>query len=322
MKKRKKILIIDDDEQYLNYLKKVFSEQLPEYSILPTDIIQMMKAFDTSVKNVNIADFTRKQIKENYDEIVLIISDIKFGAQEKGGNDLIKKIRKYSDSEMMPTYLTAIIPIIALTQYPEKKSDIIDDGASLSLLKPDKSDSNKSAERELISTIKSQITLFNNQLELLEYVSYPPEIKSNIIRFKNNNKEKKTAFIMSSFSSNHTSIINKIKEVLGKHNIEGVIANTNYHDNLLNNIKVHMHGCDFGIGVFTHIDNDNFNPNVSLEVGYMMALNKHVLLLKEKHFERLQSDLDGLLWKQFDAYNLDTIEEEVVDWLKDKNIID
>ncbi len=54
----------------------------------------------------------------------------------------------------------------------------------------------------------------------------------------------------------------------------------------------------------------------------MMGLNKNVLLLKEIHFERLQSDLDGLLWEPFDAFNIEsTIPKVLEKWLRDMNII-
>jgi len=40
-----------------------------------------------------------------------------------------------------------------------------------------------------------------------------------------------------------------------------------------------MHGSAFGIAIFERLTSDIFNPNVSLEVGYMMAMHKPILYL-------------------------------------------
>lgn len=60
-----------------------------------------------------------------------------------------------------------------------------------------------------------------------------------------------------------------------------------------------MYSCDFAIAIFERITEDNFNPNVSLEVGYMMGINKSVLFLKDKTLKSLQTDLAGKLYKEF-----------------------
>lgn len=45
-----------------------------------------------------------------------------------------------------------------------------------------------------------------------------------------------------------------------------------YCDDLFLNIKTYMHGCSFVLALFERINSNYFNPNISLEVGYMMAL--------------------------------------------------
>lgn len=47
-----------------------------------------------------------------------------------------------------------------------------------------------------------------------------------------------------------------------------------------------MHGCEFGVAVFDRITEDDFNPNVTLEVGYMLGMGRNVLLLKDKTPEK------------------------------------
>src|SRR5689334_24260216 len=45
-----------------------------------------------------------------------------------------------------------------------------------------------------------------------------------------------------------------------------------YADWLWASVEAYMAACDFGIAVFEQIDDRDFNPNVSLELGYMLAL--------------------------------------------------
>ena len=135
----------------------------------------------------------------------------------------------------------------------------------------------------------------------------------------------KTAFIMMQFSNTkaHTSISNEVKRVLTKHGIIGLRADDKeYSDDLFANIKTYMHCCDFGIAVFERLLADTFNPNVSLEVGYMMGINKPVCLLKDATLKGLNTDLVGKLYKSFDTQDIcRTLEPELEKWLSDRNFI-
>jgi len=82
-----------------------------------------------------------------------------------------------------------------------------------------------------------------------------------------------------------------------------------------------MYGCHFGIAVFDRIEADDFNPNVALEVGYMLALNKSVCLLKDRTLKALHADLVGRLYRHFDPQNiLNTIPTELSKWMSDKDL--
>ena len=45
-------------------------------------------------------------------------------------------------------------------------------------------------------------------------------------------------------------------------------------DGLWDNIVLYMRHCRFGLVVFEDIDEREFNPNISLELGYMYALGR------------------------------------------------
>ena len=113
------------------------------------------------------------------------------------------------------------------------------------------------------------------------------------------------------------------QKCLDTHDIRGVKADDKqYHDDLLSNVQTYLYGCGFGIAVFERIEAEDFNPNVSLEVGYMLAMKKPVCLLKDQTLKTLPTDLVGKLYKEFDPQDSDnTIPDEISKWLSDKGIV-
>jgi len=132
-------------------------------------------------------------------------------------------------------------------------------------------------------------------------------------------------FLMMKFEDTpiQIQIINHISEILKSNNLMLLRADfKQYSDDLLTNIKTYMHGCGFGIALFERINSNYFNPNVSLEIGYMMALNKPILFLKEKTLTSLHTDLVGKLYSEFDFQNPEeTLNFVIQKWLTDHEII-
>jgi len=89
-----------------------------------------------------------------------------------------------------------------------------------------------------------------------------------------------------------------------------------YTGDVWSNIEVHLSGCRYGIAVFEDIDQRDFNPNVSLELGYMMGLQKRCLILKEKRLPQMPADVVHKLYKTWDAFNIEeTVSAEVTRWI-------
>lgn len=152
-----------------------------------------------------------------------------------------------------------------------------------------------------------------------------PEIASGIEKFRQDYpSSQRTAFIIMQFGTTtlHQDIVDCIKDQLGKHGITALRADDKeYLDDLFPNIKVYMHACDFGVAVFDRITEDDFNPNVTLEVGYMLGMGKDVLLLKDKTLKSLTTDLTGRLYKPFDTTDVTgTIPLQIKKWLTDKGL--
>jgi len=152
-----------------------------------------------------------------------------------------------------------------------------------------------------------------------------PEIASGLEKFRADHPlGAKTAFIIMQFGATkqHAAVVECIKSSLKARGIVALRADDKeYMDDLFANIKTYMHACDFGVAVFDRITEDDFNPNVSLEVGYMMGMGKDVLLLKDRTLRNLHTDLAGKLYKQFDTMDVDgTMPPQIDKWLTDKGI--
>jgi hypothetical protein len=151
----------------------------------------------------------------------------------------------------------------------------------------------------------------------------PVEITESLKRFRAKHPDPaKVAFLMMRFgkTKTHENIVAGIRTALEPFGIAAVRADDNqYHDDLFPNVLTYIHGCGFGIAVFERIESEEFNPNVALEVGYMLALKKNVCLLKDRTLKTLQADLVGKLYRVFDPADPGgTIPNELSPWLTDK----
>jgi len=91
--------------------------------------------------------------------------------------------------------------------------------------------------------------------------------------------------------------------------------------NLWDNVCTYMICCKYGVAVLEDIIQEEFNPNVALEYGFMRGLGKHTLLLKEKRFHP-RADILGTLYSEFDMLNINTtIDNAINQWVKEMDII-
>ena len=150
----------------------------------------------------------------------------------------------------------------------------------------------------------------------------PKELSESLERFYADHPDSsKVAFVMMQFGHTpaHEKIVDGIRAALSVLGVAAVRAyEKEYHNDLFYNILTYMHGCGFGIAVFERLEEDSFNPNVSMEVGYMLALRKPICLLKDKTLKTLPTDFIGKLYRVFDPQEpTSTIPGELSRWLKD-----
>jgi hypothetical protein len=148
-------------------------------------------------------------------------------------------------------------------------------------------------------------------MESSSYHSLSPNPRSNVflmVRFRD--------------SEHHEKIRKVIDEILSEYSLRLIRADfKHYHDELWGNVKHCMEQSAYGIAVFEQINEQATSPNVSFELGYMLAKEKTCLLLKEKGVAQLQADLVGHLCRTFDADRIEeTVGFELRNWLRDLGI--
>jgi len=152
-----------------------------------------------------------------------------------------------------------------------------------------------------------------------------PELQHFLEEFRRDHPDvTRCGFLMMPFTNTHLhiAITEAIRATCTEHGLTALRADDHrYSDDLLPNIRTYMHGSAFGIAVFERLTEDQFNPNVSLEVGYMMALGKPVCLLKDSTLHALQADLVGRLYENFDVQRPhETLPAVLTKWLREKGI--
>jgi hypothetical protein len=95
-----------------------------------------------------------------------------------------------------------------------------------------------------------------------------------------------------------------------------------YVDQLWENVCVYMLACRYGIAVLEDRAANELNPNVTLEYGFMKALNRPVALLRDLNFKHDRADLTGKLAKPFEidadgVLKQETLQKAASDWLMD-----
>jgi hypothetical protein len=154
----------------------------------------------------------------------------------------------------------------------------------------------------------------------------PLEITKSLQDFRRDYSDiTKLAFVIMRFGSTdaHSKILSSIRETLKPHGMIALRADDKeYHEELYYNILTYIYGCQFGIAAFERIETQDFNPNISLEVGYMLGMGKSVCLLKERTLQSLHTDLAGKLYRPFDMQRISkTLPPVLLKWMTEKGFI-
>jgi CAP12/Pycsar effector protein, TIR domain len=128
-------------------------------------------------------------------------------------------------------------------------------------------------------------------------------------------------FVMMRFqdTKHNAEIRRAIESALKPHGLTAQFAdNLTVADTLWDNVCAYMLGSQFGIAVIEEIEERSFNPNVALEIGFMLALQRQVLVLKDKRVPSMPADLMGHVYSQFDSYDIETTVVARIDaWIEE-----
>ena len=105
----------------------------------------------------------------------------------------------------------------------------------------------------------------------------------------------RNVFVMMPFStSTSESIFDAIAKELQDHGLIALRADKKaLFPVLWWNVVTYMLGSSYGVVVYEPCSNIPFNPNVSIEAGFMLALDRPVLFLANDELQRLPVDFSG-----------------------------
>jgi len=91
------------------------------------------------------------------------------------------------------------------------------------------------------------------------------------------------------------AVIDAVAEGIRKRNYKPRIASTAaYHRWLWDNVELYLLGCAHGVAIVEDKYVPELNPNVAMEWGWMHAMGRSVLFLREKSFQHARADWNGL----------------------------
>jgi hypothetical protein len=134
----------------------------------------------------------------------------------------------------------------------------------------------------------------------------------------------RNVFIMTRFAAGDRLLDQldlKLRRTLCRHGLTALRADDRVYPidrQLWKNVCVYMLCCRYGIAVLEDRIKDEFNPNVALEYGFMRALDKPTLLLKDIGFHNLRADVLGTLHEPFDIADIaGSLALPIENWIRD-----
>lgn len=128
----------------------------------------------------------------------------------------------------------------------------------------------------------------------------------------------RNVFVVMPFSTEASvEIYNAIEKSLYDHGLIPLRADKHaFAPALWWNVVTYMIGSSYGVVVYEPTDTITFNPNVSIEAGFMSALDKQVLFLSNGYQKTLPVDFSGHLFKTFSPSKIqDSITSAISDWV-------
>jgi protein-tyrosine-phosphatase len=131
----------------------------------------------------------------------------------------------------------------------------------------------------------------------------------------------RNVFVMMPFATSASDqIFHTVADELDKHGLIALRADksTFAPDSIWWNIATYMIGCTYGLVIYEPNNDIPFNPNVSIEAGFMLALDRQVLFLVNDKVKYLPVDFAGRIFKCYNSTpdQLETsLRSQISDWI-------
>ena len=117
-----------------------------------------------------------------------------------------------------------------------------------------------------------------------------------------------SVFIMTKFPDDSSPVASDLQTVIDlvRTGIEArdflprVASDNTFHNLLWANVELYMLACRRGVVIVEDKSKDEFNPNVTMEWGWMLGMGREILFLKERKFGRMRADQLGMNYEEFD----------------------
>lgn len=126
-------------------------------------------------------------------------------------------------------------------------------------------------------------------------------------------------FVIMPFRKELNKVYEIIKDIFASKGYSAIRADEKeFTNDLWENVRVYLECCNVAVAIFDKDDQDNYNPNVAIEVGYMLSKGNQVCLLKDKKLPTLPSDLISKMYKEYDSDDVEgTLPEQLGLWIRD-----
>lgn len=126
-------------------------------------------------------------------------------------------------------------------------------------------------------------------------------------------------FVIMPFREELNKVYEIIKDIFASKGYSAIRADEKeFTNDLWENVRVYLECCNVAVAVLDKNDQDNYNPNVAIEVGYMLSKGNKVCLLKDKKLPKLPSDLISKMYKEYDSDDVEgTLPEQLGLWIRD-----
>lgn len=166
----------------------------------------------------------------------------------------------------------------------------------------------------LINDLEQNLALTRGSIArvLDEFTQFPPlygRHAEKLTEFHKTGNFEKSVFIMTKFPDGKdphadgelSRVIDATREAIRNCSFVPRVADrkNRFHPGLWDNVELHLLGCKRGVAILEDRYRRELNPNVAMEWGWMRALGRDVLYLRESSFSQDRADISGLITDPF-----------------------